>query len=116
MIDNQHDQVRGRRFLDSASNSLGSTELIMAEGHLWSGISVHLTPTKRNRRTKTGANTTTMYMKQGCYHVCRMETTQVCSECQDANIDNILAPEIWICKPTTFRTCFATHMAECHEL
>jgi hypothetical protein len=114
MIDNQHDQVRGRRFLDSASNSLGSPELITAEGHLRSGISAHLTPTKRKRRTKAGANT--MYMKQGRCHVCRMKTTQVCSECQDTNIDDIMAPEIWICKPTTFRTCFATHMAECHAL
>ncbi len=48
MIDNTHDQVRGRR----AVSEDGSPGIITAEGHMRSGIAAHLTPTKKKRRKK----------------------------------------------------------------
>jgi hypothetical protein len=115
IMDNQHGQVHRHQSLELASSLVGSPKLITAKGHMWSGISAHNIPTKRKRKTKEGANT--RYMQQGHCQVCGMKTTQVCSEeCQDANKDNIVVPEPWICKPTTFRTCFANHMAKKHDL
>lgn len=115
MIDNQHDQVRTRGSLESAT-LVGSPELVTASGHLRSGISAHITPTKRKRKTKDGQNT--RFMLQGRCVVCGMKTTQVCSECQDADAaeGDIVAHEPWICKPTTFRSCFATHMKDTHNM
>jgi hypothetical protein len=121
MIDNTHDQVRGRR----AVSEDGSPGIITAEGHMRSGIAAHLTPTKNKRRrrenmedgennSKRFSNTT--YMQQGRCIVCKMKTTQVCSQCQDENMDENSAHEPWICKPTTFRACFATHMTTSHGL
>jgi hypothetical protein len=119
MIDNQHDQVRGRRPVAEA----GSPSLITAEGHMRSGIAAHLTPTKKKRRKREtmeeGADNTmrltnTTYMQQGRCIVCKKKTTQVCSQCQDENKNENNMHEPWICKRTTFRTCFATHMTDTH--
>jgi hypothetical protein len=59
MIDNTHDQVRGRRPVSEN----GSPGIIRAEGHMRSGIAAHdLTTTKKKRRKREtmeeGANNT----------------------------------------------------------
>jgi hypothetical protein len=111
MINNTHD-LCGRRHLPNSIT--GSPELITPNGHMRCGISVHLTPTKRKRKTKDGKDT--LYMQQGRCNVCGMKTTMVCSECQDEKMGDKLAAETWICKPTTSRTCFASDMANSHGL
>jgi hypothetical protein len=120
MIDNTHDQVRGRR-----SENTGDGGIIAADGHMRSGISAHLTPTKRKRRKREAVEgetgnqmrlTNTSYMQQGRCIVCSKKSTQVCSQCQDENDDENNTHEAWICKPTTFRTCFATHLNTTHSL
>ena len=122
VIDNTYDQVRGGRRQGSENGSPG---IITAEGHMRSGIAAHLTPTKKKRRKREtmedGANNTirlknTNYMQQGRCIVCKKKTTQVCSQCQDDNENETNAHEPWICKPTTFRACFATHMTTSHGL
>ena len=62
LIDNTHDQVRGRRGIAEAStDSIGSPELITADGHLRSGISAHITshPPKRKERKGVDAQLVT---------------------------------------------------------
>ncbi len=49
MIDNTHGQ-RGRSH--HPNSVTGNPELITADGHMRCGISAHLTPTKRKRKTK----------------------------------------------------------------
>ena len=92
MIDNQHDQVRGRRSMDM--DMMGNPDLVTADGHMRSGISAHLTPTKKKRKSKDGSSSACML--QGRCTVCHMKTTQVCSECQDENCDENSKPEPWI--------------------
>ena len=115
LIDNKHDQVQScQSMATDSTDSMGSPKLITADGHLRSGISAHITPTKKKRKKRGGCATS--YMLQGRCTVCTMKTTQVCSQCKDEyHVESKkVDPEPWICKPTTYRTCFAMHMADIH--
>ena len=57
MIDNSHDQVRGRGRRPMDIDLIGNPDLITADGRMRSGISAHLTPTKKKKKSKDGSNT-----------------------------------------------------------
>jgi hypothetical protein len=83
LIDNQFDYVGLRD---------RSTSLIDAKQILRSGRDVHLTPTKKRRKTKDGATLT--FAEQGRCTVCKSKkSTYICSTCADSGPE---AGSVWL--------------------
>lgn len=77
-----------------------------------SGVGLHLTPTKRCRKSKDGISTGTP-QKERC-RVCKTEKfTLECSECRDNCSDE---EETWLCSTRNWSGCFPRHIAENHNL
>ena len=74
----------------------------MHEGPPRSGVSAHLTPTKRKRK---GTN----HVLQSKCRICRKKTTYICSQCADKT-----GCHIAICHSKTNRTCFLQHLQKKH--
>jgi Transposase IS4 len=105
LIDNNFDAIGIRERHRFANESEA-----MLNGQPRSGIGIHLTPTKKKRRTKDGDFKSGL--RQGRCLVCRRKTTMVCSQCKDMDLDG---PEAWLCATRTGRACFPTHSSLKHN-
>ncbi len=75
-----------------------------------SGVGVHLTPTKRKR--KTGGGQMTNFRLQNNCVICKvMKTSMICSECRTRE-----NRQIWLCSSITRRDCFARHISDEHRV
>jgi Transposase IS4 len=74
-----------------------------------SGVSTHLTPTKRKRKRLDGAVTNAAY--QGKCVICRKKTKFMCSECVD---DSPSDSGVYLSHTDRERDCFSQHMANVH--
>ena len=74
------------------------------------GIYLHVTPTKKRRKKRDGAET--QYLLQGECKVCRKKTTHMCSDCADTNA---VKNEMWVCHPKTNFSCFTQHVHSTHD-
>ena len=71
------------------------------------GSEIHLTPTKKMRRTKGNI---TKHRQQRVFRDCKKyKTKHICSVCYDDNIEH------WICHTDTERSCFSNHVDNDHE-
>ena len=117
LIDNRYDEgLRGRDAMNASveDGTQNSPSICQTTGKPRSGLSVHLTPTKRKRKRSDGSNTP--YLLQGRCVVCKAaKTTMLCSLCSDDN--NISgAKEPWICNTKNGRMCFSEHVQAYHNL
>jgi hypothetical protein len=74
------------------------------EGELTSGVDIHLTPVKSKERKSDGSCTTNR--AQGRYRVCKVESTNMCSECAKDTSSGYKVP--FICHTTV--ECVGRHM------
>ena len=96
LIDNDVGRARKSAGVSSPSNL----------SEVKSGVSTHLTPTKRSRKDKP-----TQKYNNWC-RVCRAYKTKwICSDCLTGDD----AKEVWICHSETGRACFAEHVTMCHN-
>ena len=113
LIDNRYDHgLTGTR-----SNENGLTPEIIDQrtGAGRAGLSVHLTPSKRKRKTRHGI--VTNHTAQGKCRECKRKTKYQCSECVDAAEGRAGGgqPMPWFCHTDTSRMCFPTHISESHN-
>ena len=113
LIDNNFDRIGGiRRFSREESNiPVVVAECFDATTMLpRSGISTHLTPTKRRRRTKDGEYTSFTF--QGHCIICGNKTRYQCSKCRDGahlfQKDNIG----YLCHTQNGKLCFMHHLQD----
>ena len=78
-------------------------------GRVRAGVSCHLTPTKRRRRTGDGV--LTAQRLQGCCIECGKKTTYLCSACMDMD-DESKTP--WLCHTEKRPACFDNHYKHTH--
>ena len=105
LIDNRYDSTSTRRRATSGDESSPSSAT-NAYGKPRTGVGIHLTPTKRKRRTADGV--VTNHSLQGHCRVCRKKTKFTCSYCYDHGDGK----EFWLCGSETGRTCFPTHLED----
>jgi Transposase IS4 len=74
------------------------------------GISAHLTPTNRKRKTRGG--TRLSYSLQGRCRECSSKTTYCCSICKD---DPDIDDAGWLCMTRKGKTCFPDHLQRIHS-
>ena len=77
---------------EDGSDSNNESPVMTHTGRVCTGISCHLTPTKRRHRTVDGE--LTAQRLQGCCIECGKKTTYLCSACMD-NDDESKTP--WLC-------------------
>jgi hypothetical protein len=107
LIDNTYDIVGGgRRSINSGTIVGDDTD---RQSPPKCGIDAHLTPTKLKRKDRDG--NCTPYGRQGRCRVCKEKTTYHCSMCRE---DPDITDLGWICHTKKGKTCFPTHLAECH--
>ena len=114
LIDNTHGQIfarnirpfRGLQEDDFDSNG----GLLGCDGSVHSGLGIHLTPTKKNRKLH-GKITT--YLKQGYCNVCKRKTKYICSLCDHVHDND--GNETFICHTSTGRDCFLKHIQMKHR-
>jgi Transposase IS4 len=103
LIDNQFDYVGLR---DRSASSLVDAKQILR-----SGRDVHLTPTKKRRKTKDGVTLT--FAEQGRCTVCKFKkSTYICSSCADSGPE---AGSVWLCHSKFGRDCFDKHVKNVHD-
>jgi hypothetical protein len=73
------------------------------------GVSVHLTPTKRRKRTVNGD--ILPFSLQGRCRICKCLSTFMCSLCEDSLE---CTTTMWICHTKKGKLCFPTHLEMCH--
>jgi hypothetical protein len=76
------------------------------------GEGIHLTPTKRKRKSKDDKSKTWSLQGQ-CVTCKKRKTIWQCSKCVDDGDDRKCSG--WICPATTGTMCFADHIAEYHQ-
>jgi hypothetical protein len=74
LIDNIFDSTGLRR-----RQTIATESVLYNEGELTSGVDIHLTPVKSKKRKSDGSFTTNR--AQGRCRVCKVKTTNMCSEC-----------------------------------
>ena len=94
LIDNNIDSrpQRRRNSGEDGSDSNDESPVMTCTGRVRAGVSCHLTPTKRRRRTGDGV--LTAQRLQGCCIECGKKTTYLCSACMDKD-DESKTP--WLC-------------------
>ena len=113
LIDNSYDEPNSTRGQNRGNRSQSESMFDNATGMARSGVSAHLTPTKKRRKTRDGNFTN--HAKQGYCDECGRKTKWNCSKCMDEKEPH-MEKDIWLCHTETGRTCFADHMAKTHEL
>ena len=112
LIDNAYDTAgtrqAARRSRGEMSVPRNYTGVVAENGMLRSGASIHLTPTKKMRRVK--GNITKHRQQRVCRECKKFKTKHVCSVCHDENLEH------WLCHTDTGRSCFATHVADNHDM
>ena len=83
---------RQRNSGEDGSDSNDESPVMTCTGRVHAGVSCHLTPTKRCRRTRDGE--LTAQSLQGHCIECGKKTTYLCSACMD-NVDESKTP--WLC-------------------
>ena len=106
LIDNSYDEVRRRRQSTGESTFSDRALLIREDGLPRSGLSAHLTPTKRRKVDPAGNQT--KHHWQGRCNVCKLKSTQLCSVCSDNG------KTVYICGTRKGQICFAEHMQSKH--
>ena len=101
MIDNNMDTYGTRN--TSTANVQAPATFVEADGHVASGIGIHLTPTKKRRKQK---GEVTKYLQQDWCPECRkFKSTYVCSVCRKT-----------VCHTKTGRLCFSQHVEKYHPV
>ena len=111
LIDNTYDEPNSTRARNNVNRSPSDPMFNHATGTARSGVSTHLTPTKKKRKTKDGCITN--HAKQGYCDECGRKTKWNCSKCMDEK-DSYVEKDIWLCHTEIGRTCFADHIAKTH--
>jgi hypothetical protein len=116
LIDNNYDGAAagGRRSRENARVGPNPT-LSRTTGSPRSGVGIHLTPTKKQRKIR---GVILNQSAQGDCKVCKIKrTTRTCFKCKDDR-DNTRsgAAEPWICGTKDGSMCFSTHMSEVHGI
>ena len=111
LIDNNIDSrpQRRRNSGEDGSDSNDELPVMTRTGRVCAGISCHLTPTKRRRRTGDGV--LTVQRLQGHCIECGKKTTYLCSACMDKD-DESKTP--WLCHTEKRPACFANHYKNTH--
>ena len=91
------------------SDSNDESPVMTRTGRVRAGVSCHLTPTKRRRRTRDGV--LTAQRLQGRCIECGKKTTYLCSACMDKD-DESKTP--WLCHTEKRPACFANHYKHTH--
>ena len=110
LIDNTYNGVgsaRRREFGEGGSPGLATSAMTGAPR---SGVSAHLTPTKKRRLTLAGKLTN--HLKQGRCRMCSKKSQYTCSLCLDMHDDT---KEVFLCHSKTGRACFAEHIENVHQ-
>ena len=108
----QYSKRRRRTIIDSADYFDDKNPLFgRINGALRCGIDLHVTPTKKHKKKRDGAET--QYLLQGESKVFRKKTTRVCSYCADTDEAR---NEIWLCNPKTNRPFFSQNVHSTHDL
>ena len=87
------------------TNVAPPSENVEADGHVSSGIGIHLTPTKKKRKHK---GELTKYLEQHWCKLCngkRFKSTYVCSLCGET-----------LCHTKSGRMCFSQHVEKSHSV
>ena len=111
LIDNNIDSrpQRQRNSGENGSDSNDESPVMSRTGRVRAGVSCHLTPTKRRRRTAGGE--LTVQRLQGRCIECGKKTTYLCSACMDKD-DESKTP--WLCHTEKRPACFANHYKHTH--
>ena len=111
LIDNNIDSrpQRQRNSGENGSDSNDESPVMLRTGRVRAGVSCHLTPTKRRRRTAGGE--LTVQRLQGRCIECGKKTTYLCSACMDKD-DESKTP--WLCHTEKRPACFANHYKHTH--
>ena len=111
LIDNSIDSrpQRQRNSGENGSDSNDESPVMSHTGRVRAGVSCHLTPTKRRRRTAGGE--LTVQRLQGRCIECGKKTTYLCSACMDKD-DESKTP--WLCHTEKRPACFANHYKHTH--
>jgi hypothetical protein len=105
---NTCDEVRRRQNAGSCGGTPPNrVSLIGEDGLVRSGLSAHLTPTKR-RKLDSDGNPTNHHWQGKC-NVCKKKSTQMCSVCGDNG------KTVYICGTRKGQVCFAEHMQHTHD-
>ena len=104
LIDNKYYSIQ-LRHRNSTAEQTSSLEAIGKDGRPRSGICIHLTPTKQERK---GSNTA---LHQGRCKIYKVKSSQKCSVCVDKN-DGL---DYYLCHSISGRDCFAQHIYHTHE-
>ena len=94
---------------EDGSDSSDESPVMMPTGRVHAGVSCHLTPTKRCRRTGDG-ELTAQRLPGHCIERGK-KTTYLCSACMD-NDDESKTP--WLCLTENQPACFANHYKHTH--
>ena len=100
---------RRRNSGEDGSDSNDESPVMTRTGRVRAGVSCHLTPTKRCRRTWDGV--LTAQRLQGRCIECGKKTTYLCSACIDMD-DESKTP--WLCHTEKQPACFANHYKHTH--
>ena len=111
LIDNNIDSrpQHRRNSGEDGSDSNDESPVMMHTGRVCTGVSCHLTPTKRRRHTGDGE--LTAQRLQGRCIECGRKTTYLCSACMD-NDNESKTP--WLCHTEKRPACFANHYKHTH--
>jgi hypothetical protein len=107
LIDNTYDNIHRRARAGVSTTPQNLSLLAGNNGNSRSGISAHLTPTKRLKRDHEGH--VINHRWQARCKTCSMKTTKLCSVCYDNN------ETVPICDPCTGKSCFSEHMQCVHD-
>jgi len=108
LIDNRLDSLNVR--LRPSTPRAELTQMIFDRmGDPRAGVSAHLTPTKRRKRTVNGD--ILPYSLQGRCRICKCLSTFMCSLCEDSLE---CTTTMWICHTKKGKLCFPTHLEMCH--
>ena len=100
---------RRRNSGENGSDNNDESPVMTHTGRVRAGVSCHLTPTKRRRRTAGGE--LTVQRLQGHCIECGKKTTYLCSACMDKD-DESKTP--WLCHTEKRPACFANHYKHTH--
>ncbi len=92
------------------STNIGLTQMMLDRmGDPRAGVSAHLTPTKRRKRTVNGD--ILPFSLQGRCRVCQCLSTFTWLLCEDSLE---CTTTMWICHTKKGKSCFPTHLETCH--
>ena len=94
---------------EDGSDSNDESPVMTRTGRVHTGVSCHLTPTKRRRCTRDGE--LTVQRLQGHCIECGKKTTYLCSACMDNDDESKTQ---WLCHTEERPACFANHYKHTH--